>query len=202
MNKEKKDSHLEEEHCNCGQNCNCGDDCNCGEECSCNESCDCDENCDCGDEDMIGNIAKKYKEKEDEANKNLDLLQRTLAEFDNYKKRTVKEREMLYSSVIGDIIMSFIPVMDNFDKALEIKTEDIALKEGVSLIHKQFIDVLKQYNIEEIQTIGAKFDPALHEAVTHVDDANYGEQEILETFRKGYKIGDKVIRYAMVKVAN
>jgi len=140
-----------------------------------------------------------YKNEIEELN---DRNKRLLAEFENFKKRSDKEREKLYGIIIGDIITLMLPVMDNLDKAAEAKTEDINYKEGVVMVIKQFSDSLKNFGLEEIETVGKKFDPELHEAVNHIEDSNKGEKEIVEVYRKGYKLGTKVIRHAMVTVAN
>lgn len=131
-----------------------------------------------------------------------DRLKRLMAEFDNYKKRASKEREQLYNSLVADIMMAFLPVMDNLEKAINTNTEDEGYKQGMELVAKQFKDVLNSFGLEEIKTEGAIFDPSLHEAVSSIQDDTKKSQEIVEEFRKGYKIGDKVIRHAMVVVAN
>ncbi len=129
-----------------------------------------------------------------------DRLKRLMAEFDNYKKRASKEREQLYNSLVADIMMAFLPVMDNLEKAINANTEDEGYKKGMELVAKQFQDVLKSFGLEEIKTEGEIFDPSLHEAVSSVQDDTKKSQEIVEEFRKGYKMGDKVIRHAMVVV--
>ena len=131
-----------------------------------------------------------------------DRLKRVAAEFDNYKKRNSKEREMLHSSLLSDIILSFLPIVDNLEKALEAKTEDENYKQGVELVLKQFKDVLASNGVKEIEAVGKTFDPELHEAVSLVVDENLGEKEIKEEFRKGYILGNRVIRHSMVIVAN
>ena len=131
-----------------------------------------------------------------------DRLKRIAAEFDNYKKRNEKEKISLYSSIIGDIVLCFLPVVDNLEKAVESETEDESYKQGVELVLKQFKDVLASKGVTEIESVGKTFDPELHEAVSAVTDENLGEKEIKEEYRKGYKIGDKVIRHSMVVVAN
>ena len=125
-----------------------------------------------------------------------------MAEFDNYKKRSAKEREGLYNSLIADIITSLLPTLDNLEKAANAKTEDESYKQGVELVLKQFTDTLSSLGVKEIETVGTTFNPELHEAVSSVQDDELGEKEIKEEFRKGYKIGDKVIRHSMVVVAN
>lgn len=131
-----------------------------------------------------------------------DRLKRLMAEFDNFKKRSAKERELLYNSLISDIAISFLPVIDNLEKAVSVKTEDENYKLGVELVLKQFKDVLLSNGIKEIEAVGKTFDPELHEAVSSVEDENLGTQEIKEEYRKGYIIGNKVIRHSLVIVAN
>ena len=131
-----------------------------------------------------------------------DRLKRLMAEFDNFKKRSSKEREGLYNSLISDIFTSLLPVIDNLEKAANAETADEAYKQGVELVLKQFKDVLKANGVEEIEAVGQTFDPEVHEAVASVVDETLGEKEIKEEYRKGYKIGSKVIRHSMVVVAN
>ncbi len=131
-----------------------------------------------------------------------DRLKRLMAEFDNFKKRSSKEREGLYNSLISDIMTSLLPVIDNLEKAVSVKTEDEAYKQGVELVLKQFKEVLTANGVQEIQAVGMPFDPEVHEAVGMVTDETLGEKIIKEEYRKGYKIGSKVIRHSMVVVAN
>lgn len=131
-----------------------------------------------------------------------DRYKRLMAEFDNYKKRSAKEREGLYNSLLSDIISSVLPVVDNLEKAVTTKTEDENYKQGVEMVHKQLLDTLSNLGVEQIKTVGETFNPEYHEAVSSVQDDNLGEKEIKEEFRKGYKIGEKVIRHSMVVVAN
>lgn len=131
-----------------------------------------------------------------------DRLKRLMAEFDNFKKRSAKERESLYNSLLADIVSSFLPVVDNLEKAVNSNTEDEGYKQGIELVLKQFMDVLASLGVKEIEGVGSTFNPEYHEAVSSVQDETLGEKEIKEVFRKGYKIGDKVIRHSMVVVAN
>ena len=131
-----------------------------------------------------------------------DRLKRLMAEFDNFKKRSAKEREGLYNSLLSDIVSSFLPVVDNLEKAVNSSTEDEGYKQGVELVLKQFMDVLGSLGVKEIEGVGSTFNPEYHEAVSLVQDETLGEKEIKEVFRKGYKIGEKVIRHSMVVVAN
>lgn len=131
-----------------------------------------------------------------------DRYKRLMAEFDNFKKRSSKERESLYNSLMSDIITSILPVVDNLEKAAAAPTEDENYKQGVEMVHKQLMDTLSSLGVEEIKTVGETFNPEYHEAVSSVEDEALGEKEIKEEFRKGYKIGSKVIRHSMVVVAN
>ncbi len=131
-----------------------------------------------------------------------DRYKRILAEFENFKKRSGKERESLYNSILSDVIEVILPVLDNLENAEKVETEDENYKQGIELVLKQFKDVLKSKGIEEIEAVGNTFDPELHEAVGSIKDENLGEKEITQEYRKGYKIGSKVIRHSMVVVAN
>lgn len=132
-----------------------------------------------------------------------DRYKRLLAEFENYKKRSQKERDGLYGLITGDVLSTILPIMDNLEKAAEAKTEDTNYQEGVKMVSKQLSEALVRLGLKEIDSKpGTTFDPELHEAVSHVDDPNKGEKEIVEEYRKGYTIGNKVIRHSMVIVAN
>ncbi len=131
-----------------------------------------------------------------------DRYKRVLAEFENYKKRSSKERETLYNSILGDIVGVFLPIVDNLENAVKAETQDTEYKKGIELVLKQFKDILKAKGVEEIESIGQTFDPSQHEAVSSIQDPEKGVQEIVQEYRKGYKIGSKVIRHSMVVVAN
>ena len=131
-----------------------------------------------------------------------DRYKRGLAEFENYKKRSSKERETLYNSILGDVVGAFLPVVDNLENALKAETKDSEYKKGIELVLKQFKDILKSKGVEEIAGVGETFDPSQHEAVSSIQDPEKGVQEIVQEYRKGYKIGSKVIRHSMVVVAN
>jgi len=131
-----------------------------------------------------------------------DRYLRVCAEYDNFRRRSQKEREALYADIKADTVMKFLPVYDNLERALKQGTEDEAYRKGVEMIMNQFNATMEKLGVTEIDCLGQKFDPALHNAVMHVDDEEKGENEIVEVFQKGFKIGDKVIRFAMVKVAN
>ncbi len=131
-----------------------------------------------------------------------DRFKRILAEFENFKKRSNKEREGLYNSILSDVIEVILPVVDNLENAAKVETSDENYKQGVELVLKQLKDVLKAKGVEEIKALGETFDPELHEAVSSIQDENLGEKEIAQEYRKGYKIGNRVIRHSMVVVAN
>ena len=133
----------------------------------------------------------------DEAN---DRYKRLFAEFENYKKRTQKDRENIYGMVTSDVVSTMLPIMDNLEKAAIAKTEDVNYQEGVKLVVRQFSDSLKRLGLEEIETVGKPFDPEFHEAVSRVQDPTKEDQIVVEEFRKGYKIGNKVVRHSMVIV--
>ncbi len=151
----------------------------------------------------------KEKELNEEISKLKDELEdvkdrhtRLIAEFDNLKKRSAKEREGLYNSIIADIITALLPVLDNLEKAAEASTQDEEYKKGIELVLKQFKDVLEANGVKEIEAEGKPFDPELHEAVSTIQDENLGEKIVAKEYRKGYTIGTKVIRHSMVVVAN
>ena len=133
---------------------------------------------------------------------NNEKLLRLMAEFDNYKKRSVKERENIYTDVRVDTVTRFLPVYDNLKRALEAETADEAYKKGVELTFQQLADVFRGLGVEEIEAEGETFDPSKHNAVAHVEDESAGENVIVQELQKGFKLGDKVIRFSMVKVAN
>ena len=131
-----------------------------------------------------------------------DRYLRLLAEYDNYRKRSQKEKDSLYADIKSDTVAKFLPVYDNLVRALAQSTEDEAYRRGVEMIMTQFNTTLEKLGATKIECLGQKFDPSLHNAVMHVEDAEKGENEIVEVFQKGFLMGDKVIRFAMVKVAN
>ena len=131
-----------------------------------------------------------------------DKYLRLLAEYDNYRKRSTRERENIYSDALTDTVTKFLPVYDNLVRALEQSTADEAYRKGVEMIMTQFNVILTKLGVTPIDALGQKFDPTLHNAVMHEEDAEKGENEIVQELQKGFKLGDKVIRFAMVKVAN
>ena len=153
---------------------------------------------------------KKGKEKKEEKKPDLkaemdalnDKYLRICAEYDNFRKRSQKEKDSLYGDVKADTLKKFLPVYDNLVRALAQSTEDEAYRRGVEMIMNQFNVTMEKLGVTEIECLGKKFDPAFHNAVMHVEDEEKGENEIVEVFQKGFMMGDKVIRFAMVKVAN
>jgi len=127
---------------------------------------------------------------------------RTLAEYDNYRKRTIKEKESIYPEAKAVVVEKFLPLMDNFSRAIESAENKDAFYDGVVMLKKQMDEVFTALGVEEIESVGQQFNPELHNAVMHVDDEEQGENVIVEEFQKGYKIGERVIRHSMVKVAN
>lgn len=143
-------------------------------------------------------IAALKKEKDDL----FDRLLRVQAEFENFKKRTQKEREAERKYKAQDLVNDILPVLDNFERALQVeKTEETSsLIEGISMVHRQLLDALKNNGVEMIETEGKQFDPNLHHAVMQVEDESYESNQIVEELQKGYMLKDRVIRPAMVKV--
>ena len=131
-----------------------------------------------------------------------DRYLRLLAEYDNYRKRSQKEKDGLYADIKSDTVAKFLPVYDNLVRALAQSTEDEAYRRGVEMIMAQFNTTLEKLGATRIECLGQKFDPSLHNAVMHVEDEEKGENEIVEVFQEGFMMGEKVIRFAMVKVAN
>lgn len=150
----------------------------------------------------VEDLVKQNEKLKQENEKYYEHLQRTAAEFDNYKKRMQKEKDTTYNLAVGDVATQFIEVLDNLEKAVAAETSDLKMREGIELIKKQVLDILTALRVERISTVKETFNPEIHEAVMHIEDEAYGEKEIVEEFRSGYKIGNRVLRHAMVKVAN
>ena len=149
---------------------------------------------------------KDKKDKKDEKIEELtDRLTRQMAEFDNFRKRTEKEKSQMYEVGAKDIIEKILPVVDNFERGLdavpEEKKEDPFIQ-GMEKVYKQFMTVLENVEVKPIEALGNQFDPNFHNAVMHVEDENFGENEVAEEFQKGYMYRDSVVRHSMVKVAN
>lgn len=131
-----------------------------------------------------------------------DKYLRLLAEYDNFRKRSQKEREALYNDVRSDTILKLLPVFDNLERALKQETKDEAFYKGVEMTMTQLLEIFEKMGVKEIPALGEQFDPEKHNAVMHIEDENFGENIIAEEFQKGFMLGEKVIRFSMVKVAN
>ena len=150
-------------------------------------------------------FGKKKKEKdkfEQQIEELTDRLKRSMAEFDNFRKRTEKEKASMYVIGARDIVEKILPIVDNFERGLAQAPEEDAFADGMKMIYKQLMTALDEMGVKAIETVGKEFDPNLHNAVMHVEDENVGENIIVEEFQKGYTYKDFVVRHSMVKVAN
>ena len=139
---------------------------------------------------------------EEKYNAERDAHLRVAAEFDNFRKRTVKEKEQSYGNGKADAVAKMLPVYDNLERALNQPTEDAAYKKGVEMTMTELVKILTSLGVEVFGKVGDTFDPNLHNAVMHTEDEAFGENTVSMVFQKGFKIGDKVVRFAMVQVAN
>ena len=139
---------------------------------------------------------------EEKYNAERDAHLRVAAEFDNYRKRTVKEKEASYGNGKADAVAKMLPVYDNLERALNQETADAAYKKGVELTMNELVKIFTSLGVEIFGNVGDAFDPNLHNAVMHIESEELGENTISQVFQKGFKIGDKVVRFAMVQVAN
>ncbi len=145
----------------------------------------------------------KIKELEEDLASTKDAFVRSLAEYDNFRKRSAKEKENTYTSAKVDCLSKLIPVIDNFERATTSESSDFdAYKKGMEMIYSHFTDILATLGVESFGEVGEEFDPNFHNGVMHVEDEELGENVVSQVFSKGYKIGDKVLREAMVQVAN
>ncbi len=149
-----------------------------------------------------GDESLKGEHTEDKASEYLDRLQRLMAEFDNFRKRSQKEKSDAYDYAVANTLTELLPVIDNFERALKVETQDKAFYDGVTMIYKQFLGILENMNVTAIEAKDQVFDPNLHNAILHIEDENYGENVVVEELQKGYLYKEKVIRHSMVKVAN
>ena len=131
-----------------------------------------------------------------------DKYLRTLAEYDNFRKRSQREKDAIYGDATVDTVKKLLPVLDNFERALNYECKDEEFKKGIALIQNTLVEVFDNIGVKEIPAIDEQFDPNLHEAVMHLDNPAYGENVVTDVYRKGYMLGDKVIRHTMVIVAN
>ena len=131
-----------------------------------------------------------------------DKYLRTLAEYDNFRKRSQREKDAIYGDATAESVKKLLPVLDSFERALNYECKDEEFKKGISLIQNTLKEVFDSIGVKEIPDVGEQFDPNLHEAVMHTEDPAYGENVITDCYRKGYTLNDKVIRFSMVIVAN
>ena len=150
---------------------------------------------------QIEELNKKLQEQEEQLKEQSDRL-RTLAEYDNYRKRSIKEKDAIYPQAKADTVEKFLPIIDNFERAMQTECSDEAFKKGIDLIFQAFCKTMKELSVEEIGKEGEPFNPDLHNAVMHIEDDSLGDNVVAQVLQKGYRIGDRVVRYAMVKVAN
>ncbi len=141
----------------------------------------------------------EYKEKYEREH---DQLLRLAAEYDNFRKRSAKEKDASYTNGKADTLAKLLPVYDNLERAMNQPTEDAAYKKGVELTMNELVKIFTGLGVEIFGNPGDSFDPNLHNAVMHIEDENLGENVIAQVFQKGFKIGEKVVRFAMVQVAN
>ena len=139
---------------------------------------------------------------EEKYNAERDAHLRVAAEFDNFRKRTIKEKEASYGNGKADAVAKMLPVYDNLERALNQDTSDAAYKKGVEMTMNELVKIFTSLGVEIFGNVGDEFDPNLHNAVMHIDSEELGENTIAQVFQKGFKIGEKIVRFAMVQVAN
>ena len=139
---------------------------------------------------------------EEKYNSEHDTYLRLAAEFDNFRKRTIKEKEASYGNGKSDAVAKLLPIYDILERAVNQPTEDAAYKKGVELTMTELVKIFTGLGVEIFGQIGDSFDPALHNAVMHTEDESLGENTIVQVFQKGFRLGDKIVRFAMVQVAN
>ena len=139
---------------------------------------------------------------EEKYNAEHDAYLRLAAEYDNFRKRTAKEKESSYANGKADAVEKLLPVYDNLSRALNQETADAAYKKGVEMTMNELVKILNGLGVEIFGAVGDTFDPNIHDAVMHTDDENFGENTICQVFQKGFKLGEKIVRFAMVQVAN
>ena len=144
----------------------------------------------------------EVNEWEEKYNAERDAHLRVAAEFDNFRKRTIKEKEASYGNGKADAVEKLLPVYDNLERALNQPTEDEAFKKGVEMTMTQLVGIFSGLGVEIFGNVGEEFDPNFHNAVMHTEDESLGENVISQVFQKGFKLGDKIVRFAMVQVAN
>ena len=193
-----------QDECSCDSDCNCGNQCNCGDGCHCGDDCQCDENCDCGCQDGKACNCEECscKEHDDNMNKTynyLEMAQRIQAEFDNYRKRTQRAEIDAKENGICLAVDKLLPVIDSIDNAKR-QVSDENFQKALDLINNQVMQSLTNLKVEKIDAVGKEFNPHLHNAIMTGKDSEKKDDEILEEFQAGFKLGDKVIRHSVVRV--
>ena len=161
-----------------------------------------DENGNIDKDQYIAKLNDHLNEQRKKADEYFEHLKRNMAEFDNFKKRINKEKESMYVNITADVISGLLPIIDNFENAVKAECSDDKYKDGINLIYKSLLELLAKHDVEKIPDLGTTFDATYHEAVMSVQDETKAEKEIVEVFRTGYKLKDKVVRHSLVKVAN
>ncbi len=150
-----------------------------------------------------GFFARKKDKRDQQIEELTDRLKRTMAEFDNFRKRTEKEKSAMYEIGAKDVIEKILPIVDNFERGLSAVPEGgDAFAEGMNMIYRQLLKTLEELGVKPIEAVGQPFDPNFHNAVMHIEDESLGENVVAEEFQKGYLYRDSVVRHSMVKVAN
>jgi len=191
----KKNSNEEEvkiEECSCTEECQCGDNCSCADECHCDSECDCNHN---DEVELLGNRIRELEE----------ALLRNQAELMNYKKRKEEETNRILKYAEEDILRGFLPILDNFERAIDMDNDDLddevsRFLEGFKLMYKQIKELLLRFEVSEIDILNKEFDPATSQAVIVDKDESKESGVVLEVLQKGYMYKDRVLRTAMVKV--
>lgn len=154
------------------------------------------------EETQVSDLEKEVEQLKAQQKETTDRYLRTLAEYDNYRKRSQKEKESIYSEAKAATVAALLPIYDNLERALKQETEDTAFYKGVEMTMNECRAVFEKLGVTELPALGQPFDPMLHNAVMHVEDESVGESTVVEVFQTGFALGDRVIRCAMVKVAN
>ena len=150
----------------------------------------------------IAELEALLKKAQDDLAHEKEMGMRVRAEYDNYRKRTAKEMGEIAIDVRVKTVQEILPIADNIERALSVTGSDADMRKGIEMIEQQILNTFAKLEIEAIADENVAFDPNIHNAVMHVEDENFGENTVVQVFQKGYKIGDKIVRYAMVKVAN
>lgn len=159
----------------------------------------------CAEKDIqvtIEELTLKLEESEKKISDADEKYLRLCAEYDNYRKRTAKEKSEIFSDSTIKCVAEILPILDNFERAFESECTDETFRNGMQMIYNQFSEALKKIGVSEMEALGKTFDPRLHNAIKQTEDENFGENTVCEVFQKGYMLNDKVIRHAVVAVAN